>query len=77
MKKFDIGTLYKVRFHDHCCGGKDLITCESVGWVIKNDPKYVVLTSWRVDSPDKDTVENNVETTTILKSCIVRSRKYS
>lgn len=78
MKKFEVGCLYKIRFEDHAVGIKKVMTCEAVGWIIEDTPRYLILTSWQViDEADEEIVKNNHEPTTILKSCILKKRKYS
>jgi len=73
--KFKIGGLYKIRFHDHSVGMSDKMVCETVGWIIKDDDHHTVLTSWKVDHKDEGIVKANVEPSSIIKSCIIRSRK--
>lgn len=75
--KFQLGKLYKIRFYDHCVGISDKMICEAVGWVIKDDPHHVVITSWIVDTKDKEVKDENIEPTTIVKTCIIRKRKLA
>lgn len=75
--KFELEKLYKIRFYDHCIGSQEKMICEVVGWVIKNDKDYVVLTSWVVDTKDHQVKKDNVEPMSILKAVIISSRKYS
>ncbi len=75
--KFEVGGLYKIRFNDHSIGTEEKMTCEVVGWVIKDDVDHVVLTSWVVQTKDEQVKKDNVEPTSILKPVIIRSRKLS
>ena len=75
--KFLEGCLYKIRFLDHCIGKHSSMTCEVVGWVLKQDDTEVVLTYWRVDTEDADIKRDNVEPVVILKSTIIRKRKIN
>ena len=75
--KFEICKIYKVRFYDHCIGKAEKMICEVVGWVVQDEKDFVVLTSWIVDTDDKQIKKDNVEVTTLLKSCIIRKRKFS
>ena len=76
-KKFEENKLYKIRFYDHSVGSHDKMICEVVGWVVKDDDEHVVLTSWVVDTDDKQIKRDNVEPVSILKAVMIRSRKYS
>ena len=76
-KKFSENALYKIRFYDHSVGSHDKMICEVVGWIIKDDLHHVVLTSWVVDTDDKQVRRDNVEPVSILKAVMIRSRKYS
>lgn len=75
-KKFKKGELYKVRFKDHCVGSKEVMVCEVVGWLVKQDRDSIVLSSWVVITEDQQVFNDNHEPTTILKSCIIRKRKF-
>ncbi len=75
--KFIVGKIYKIRFYDHATGTEELIICEVCGWVLKDNPLNVVLTSWVVDTKDAQVKKDNVEPMSILKSTIIRSRKFS
>ena len=76
-KKYKLGTLYKIRFYDHCIGSTDKMTCEVAGWIIKDDTQHVVLSHWIVDTKDEQVKKDNVEPVSIIKSCIIRSRKLT
>ena len=76
-RKYIEHKLYKIRFYDHSIGTTDKMVCEAVGWVVKDDPDYVVLTSWKVDTKDVQVKRDNVEPVSILKAVIISSRKYS
>lgn len=73
--KFENGRAYKIRFYDHCIGIKEAMVCEVMGWVIKEDKTSLILTHWRVDNKDKTMVDDNHEPVTIVKSCIIRTKK--
>lgn len=75
-KKFLVGTLYKIKFYDHSIGIAEKMICETVGWVISTDSIQLVLTNWRVLNSDKEIREYNIEPVSIIKSCIISSRKY-
>jgi hypothetical protein len=66
--------LYQITFLDHCVGMKEVMKCQTVGWLIKEDPEYIVLTSWRVVHEDKGMVDDNHEPTVIIKSTIKRAK---
>jgi len=74
--KFEKTKMYKIRFYDHCIGQSDKMICEVVGWVLKDEPEHVVLSSWMVDTKDAQIKKDNVEPISIIKSCIIRKRKY-
>ena len=74
-KKFQEGKLYKIRFYDHCIGSHEKMICEVAGWIIKDDTQHVVITSWILDTDDPEIKKDNVEPVSIIKSCIIRSRK--
>jgi len=76
-KKFKEGSLYKIRFYDHCVGSQDIMICETTGWCIKDDAQHVVLSHWIVDTKDKQIKKDNVEPVSIIKSCIIRTRKLA
>lgn len=76
MKKYDVGKLYKIRFYDHSIGIEGTIICEVVGFVIKDDPANLLLSHWLVVNQDEKVKADNLEPTSILKCCIIRSRKY-
>lgn len=69
--------LYYIKFLDHSVGLKDAMIIEAVGWCVKDDPKYVVFTSWKVLSDDQDVVDNNHEPFSIIKSCIKKKKQLS
>lgn len=73
--KFEKAKPYKIRFYDHHIGGKDKMICEIVGWCILDDDEHAVFTHWIVDTHDDDIKKENVEPTSIIKSCILRVRK--
>ena len=75
MTKFITDKLYKIRFYDHSTGSQDKIICETVGWIIKEDKTHVVLSYWIVDTDDDAVKRANIEPSSIIKSCIIRSRK--
>ena len=75
-KKFAVGQLYKIRFYDHSIGTSEKIVCEAIGWAVKDDSHHVVLSHWIVDSKDEQIRKDNIEPVSIIKSCIIRSRKY-
>lgn len=75
MKKLIEGKLYKIRFYDHCFGSADKMICEVAGWITSEDKLSLVLTPWKVDTKCKKTYLDNLEPITIMKSCIIRSRK--
>lgn len=77
-KKYIKSKLYKVRFYDHAIGKADgPIVCEVVGWCLNDDPLELRLTYWVVDTDDEQIKKDNVEPISIIKSCIIRSRKLS
>ena len=75
--KFKKGSLYKIRFLDHCVGQDESMLCEVAGWVLKETEEIVVVTYWQVISDDKTIVEENIEPVTIIKSTIISKRKLS
>lgn len=72
--KFKLHKLYYVKFKDHAFGINKVCVINAVGWVTEDDPDYVVLTPWLVESDDYDVVKNNQEPFTIIKSCIIKKR---
>ena len=76
-KKYELNKLYKIRFYDHCIGNhKGPVTCEVVGWIISEDETELRLTYWVVDTEDEQVKKDNIEPISIIKSCIIRSRKF-
>lgn len=73
---FKEGALYKLRFNDHAVGIKHKMICECVGWVVKDESDYVILTHWQVVTNDKEVRSENIEPVSILKSCILKVRRY-
>lgn len=71
--KFKKGKLYYVEFLDHCMGMQAPMKCKVVGWVMKDDPAYVVLTPWLVDDLDEEIVEANSEPIVLLKRVILET----
>lgn len=77
MVRFEIGKLYKIKFDDHSVGHEEHIECEAVGWVLDDNKHRVTLTSWRVtNSKDEQMARDNVEPFVIVKSCIIKTRKF-
>ena len=74
-KNFVIGKLYKIKFYDHSIGSKELMECETVGWLQENDQKSILLTYWVCLSEDEDTRKENIEPVRIIKSTIISVRK--
>ena len=74
-KRFVEGKLYKIRFYDHAIGTADKMICEAVGWAIKDDTHHVVLSHWIVDTKDIQVKKDNIEPVSIIKVCIISSRK--
>jgi len=73
--KFKKGDLYRIKFYDHAIGLVDPMECEVVGWILKNNKLNVVVTFWRVNNGCSETKKDNVEPVSIMKSCIIKSRK--
>lgn len=74
-KKLAIGELYRVRFKDHVVDSSGLIVCSAVGWVIEIGEDFVVLSYWTVHDDNPETVKNNLETFTIIKSTIISMKR--
>lgn len=75
--KFELGKLYKIRFYDHCIGKQEKMICEVAGWVVKDDKDHVVISPWIVDTKDHQIKKDNIEPISLIKSCIIRKRKFS
>lgn len=77
MKKvtFEVGYLYKIRFHDHSVGCDEDIICEAVGWCMEQSDVSAKFTYWLIDSDCQETVNNNVEVFKVVKSAIISKRK--
>ena len=73
--KFKEGSLYKIRFYDHCVGKAEAMICEAVGWCTIDEDDHVVITAWQVITEDLEVKRDNIEPVTLIKSCIIRSRK--
>ena len=73
--KYIKGSVYRIKFYDHCIGQDEAVICECIGWLEKENDLSIVLNSWRVLTKDEETKNNNRELTTILKSCIISKRK--
>jgi len=69
------GELYRIKFYDHAIGMKEAMECEVVGWVLENNSLNVVITFWRLNNGCDEVKENNTEPVSIMKSCIIKSRK--
>lgn len=77
-KKYIKHKLYKIRFYDHCIGDhKGPVVCEVCGWILSEDATELKLTYWVVDTADDQVKKDNIEPISIIKSCIIRSRKLS
>jgi hypothetical protein len=68
--EFTEGQHYIVEFLDHFVGHDEPILCQVSGWVTKDDPDYVVLTTWLVLTDDRSIEEDNREMVAIIKSTI-------
>lgn len=73
--KFEIGGKYSIRFHDHCVGEFDVL-CEVTIWVTKETKTHVYGTWWKVISDDPEVEEFNREMVSIIKSAIVKRKKW-
>lgn len=73
--KFKVGAKYTIQFLDHCKGNQTLF-CEITAWVVSQDEKALYLTWWRVIDTDEETIEENREMVSIIKSTITKSKKY-
>jgi hypothetical protein len=73
--KYKVGDLIKIRFYDHAIGTKEVLICETVGWLLEDNKLNVLLTNWIVDTKDEEFRDHNVEHVNILKSCIISTRK--
>lgn len=71
LKKWDS---YRVKFYDHCLGKDSEITCEILGYFVRETKNAYVFTHWVVTN-DEDYKEDNIEITTILKSTIIKCVK--
>jgi len=77
-KKYIQNKLYKIRFYDHCIGNHEgPIICEVAGWIIGETSTHLQLSYWIVDTKDEQVKKDNIEPISIIKSCIIRSRKLS
>lgn len=76
---FKVGKLYLVEFWDHCMGGRrDPAKFQIVGWAVKVDPEYIVLTNWNLLNPtDKEDYDKNTEDNVILRKVMIKSKLLS
>lgn len=72
--RFIVGKCYLVHFQDHCAGQDKIMDIKMIGWCVKADKTYVVLSAWRVDTDDQETIDANNEPVTIIKKCITSKR---
>ena len=74
-RKYKLGNCYLIRFYDHSVGFKERTVCKTLGWIFRDDAECLGLTSWLIETEDERVKEDNMETTFIIKSCIISSRK--
>ena len=72
--KFKIGHVYSLTFMDHAISTKKPAKFRAWGYVLADEDDYVYLTSWLLESDDKEFVDNNLEDFVVLKSCILKKR---
>jgi hypothetical protein len=68
--KFREGHHYILEFYDHGIGVTEPIRCQVSGWIVSDHKDFVKLTTWLVQSDDKEVVDNNLELVIILKTAI-------
>jgi hypothetical protein len=68
--KYLEGQLYIIEFLDHVINHTEPVTCQVVGWLIKEESTYLVLNTWYCMSSDPEIEENNRECVVIIKSTI-------
>lgn len=77
-KKYEKTKLYKITFYDHCIGQHEgPVKCQVTGWILSEDDVELRLTYWVVDTKDEQVKKDNIEPISIIKSCIISSRKLS
>ena len=72
--KFKEGKIYHILCLDHCSGDHGRTTMEILGRVISQDKDYLYITTWWLNSEDKDFFEDNMEKASVLKSTILKKR---
>lgn len=63
-----------VKFLDHAMHSKKPIECFVVGIILKDAKEYYTISHWVTDPKDKETFEENLELTTIIKSTILEKK---
>lgn len=74
--KLKEGAWYRVRFLDHCIAEKEeLVTCRVYGWLVSQDKERVTISTWEIETDDKELRDNNKELINIIRSSITEIRK--
>lgn len=71
---FKKGKPYEIIFLDHSAGLMSIVQCCAVGYVIKDEKDFVLLSSWIVKTEDEKIFKSNLETIAIIKKCIKQKR---
>ena len=74
--RLKVGDRYMVRFWDHCISDKqELVMCRLYGWVVSFNKDRLTVSTWEVETDDKEMRDGNVEMVNIIRSTVVEIRK--
>lgn len=63
-----------IEFWDHCKGHDAPMLSQVVGWVLKDEPEFFMLTYWRIIDAGEEIFRDNLEPFVIVKTCITKKR---
>lgn len=70
LPRFKKDRCYLIKFLDHASSSKEIMKIQVVGWVIAESDQHVTISAWKVTDTDQETINNNYEPVSIVKSCI-------
>jgi len=75
-KKFEVGKLYKIRFHDHFLTDsvEDLMVIEVCGWVRRCTGDTLSISTWETITDNDAVKKDNDEIYNIARKLILSSR---
>jgi len=71
--RFREGKWYSIIFWDHSSGHSEPLKIRVDGWVVKDEPHFIQVSSWEVLTDCEKTKRDNLEPICIMKSCIIKN----